>query len=241
MKCLIMGATGTPYANGAFTFDIFFDNKYPDGPPKVQLTTTGGGQVRFNPNLYSCGKVCLSLLGTWRGSATENWDPKVSTTLQVLMSIQAIIMSNEVYFNEPGYEGEAGTDKGEKKNTGYSNIIRYTTAKFAILEHLKTPTKGFEQAIHRTFFVKKQFIIDEIDEWIKEAEKQPALYEGLVNDHNYSWGQKFQKEGAYLEELKQVRDDLQIEFTKLKLEADGNVSYCEKIVGLDDDQELKPK
>ena len=35
MKCLIMGATGTPYANGAFTFDIFFDNKYPDGPPKV--------------------------------------------------------------------------------------------------------------------------------------------------------------------------------------------------------------
>jgi len=35
MKCLIMGATGTPYANGAFTFDIFFNNKYPKGPPKV--------------------------------------------------------------------------------------------------------------------------------------------------------------------------------------------------------------
>lgn len=64
-------------------------------------------------------------------------------------------MSNEVYFNEPGYEGESGTVPGEKKNTGYSNIIRFATAKFAILEHLKTPTKGFEQAIHRNFFVKK--------------------------------------------------------------------------------------
>jgi len=25
-------------------------------------------------------------------------------------------MSEEVYFNEPGFEGEAGTDMGEKKN-----------------------------------------------------------------------------------------------------------------------------
>jgi ubiquitin-protein ligase len=68
--------------------------------------TTGGGTVRFNPNLYNNGKVCLSLLGTWRGQSTENWDAKVSTILQVLLSVQAIIMSNEVYFNEPGYEHE---------------------------------------------------------------------------------------------------------------------------------------
>jgi ubiquitin-protein ligase len=67
------------------------------------LTTTGSGKIRFNPNLYACGKVCLSLLGTWRGNATENWDAKVSTLLQVLVSIQSIIMAEEVYFNEPGF------------------------------------------------------------------------------------------------------------------------------------------
>ena len=27
--------------------------------------TTGAGTIRFNPNLYSNGTVCLSLLGTW--------------------------------------------------------------------------------------------------------------------------------------------------------------------------------
>ena len=75
MKCCIMGAAGTPYAHGAFIYDVFFDNNYPDQPPKVQLITTGGGSIRFNPNLYENGKVCLSLLGTWRGSSTENWDP----------------------------------------------------------------------------------------------------------------------------------------------------------------------
>lgn len=65
MKVLICGAEGTPYAHGAFEFDLFCDNNYPGGPPKMNLTTTGSGAIRFNPNLYACGKVCLSLLGTW--------------------------------------------------------------------------------------------------------------------------------------------------------------------------------
>lgn len=87
MRALVMGAQGTPYAHGAFLYDVYFDDNYPNGPPKVNLETTGSGAVRFNPNLYSCGKVCLSLLGTWRGNASENWDPKISTLLQVLLSL----------------------------------------------------------------------------------------------------------------------------------------------------------
>jgi len=38
------------------TVDIYCDDGYPNGPPKVNLQTTGGGSVRFNPNLYNCGK-----------------------------------------------------------------------------------------------------------------------------------------------------------------------------------------
>lgn len=70
MQAMIMGSNGTPYGHGAYLFDIYFDDSYPNTPPKVNLTTTGHGKVRFNPNLYACGKVCLSLLGTWRGSAS---------------------------------------------------------------------------------------------------------------------------------------------------------------------------
>ena len=102
IKTLIIGATGTPYAGGCFEFHVFCDDSYPNKSPKVNLETTGSGEVRFNPNLYNCGKVCLSLLGTWRGTATENWDPKLSTMLQVFCSIQAMLMSDDVYTNEPG-------------------------------------------------------------------------------------------------------------------------------------------
>lgn len=43
----------------------------------------GAGSVRFNPNLYNCGKVCLSLLGTWSGGKGEGWDMQSSSALQV--------------------------------------------------------------------------------------------------------------------------------------------------------------
>ena len=66
--------------------------------------TTGGGTVRFNPNLYNCGKVCLSLLGTWSGQDGETWNKDTSTFLQVLVSIQSLILVEDPYFNEPGWE-----------------------------------------------------------------------------------------------------------------------------------------
>lgn len=52
LQALITGPEDTPYANGCFFFDICFPLSYPAKPPHVSLRTTGGGKVRFNPNLY---------------------------------------------------------------------------------------------------------------------------------------------------------------------------------------------
>jgi baculoviral IAP repeat-containing protein 6 (apollon) len=81
-KFMVIGVEGTPYAHGAFEFDFFFPNFYPQGPPKVQIMTTGGKKMWFNPNMYSDGKVCLSILGTHPvNSEAEKWNPDMSTTL----------------------------------------------------------------------------------------------------------------------------------------------------------------
>lgn len=58
----------SPYYGGFYVFDIFIPDDYPQVNPSVLFKTTGNGTVRFNPNLYHCGKVCLSLLGTWTGT-----------------------------------------------------------------------------------------------------------------------------------------------------------------------------
>ena len=101
MKALVTGPPETPYENGCFVFDILLPPNYPTESPKVLIATTKGGTVRFNPNLYKEGKVCLSLLGTWDG---PGWDPKDSTLLQVLVSIQSLIMVPKPFYNEPGYD-----------------------------------------------------------------------------------------------------------------------------------------
>ena len=50
---LIGAPNETPYAFGLFLFDAHFPVAYPNQPPLVNLQTTGGGSVRFNPNLYN--------------------------------------------------------------------------------------------------------------------------------------------------------------------------------------------
>jgi hypothetical protein len=68
-------------------------------------------------------------------------------------------MSEEVYFNEPGFEGEAGTDEGEAKNEAYSNIVRYCNIKYAMIDMIKSPPEGFKDVVERHFFLKREEII----------------------------------------------------------------------------------
>lgn len=139
----------------------------------MNLQTTGGGRVRFNPNLYDTGKVsgaaavracvrmwltvarlhpqvCLSLLGTWHGgSRAEEWN-ETSTLLQVFVSIQALIFIRFPYYNEPGYEDQQGTPEGERQqrvaqNGGYERL-RVGTVQWAMVDQLRNPPKGFEVA-----------------------------------------------------------------------------------------------
>lgn len=86
----------------------------------VQLVHYHSGGLRLNPNLYESGKVCLSLLNTWTGSGTEVWDPKSSTVLQVLLSLQALVLNDKPYFNEAGYDKQIGRADGEKNSITYN-------------------------------------------------------------------------------------------------------------------------
>lgn len=81
------------------------------------------GGLRLNPNLYDCGKVCLSLLNTWNGKKTEMWIPGKSTMLQVLVSIQGLILNAKPFFNEPGYENMYVGEDGERRSKQYNEDV----------------------------------------------------------------------------------------------------------------------
>lgn len=86
----------------------------------VQLVHYNSGGLRVNPNLYESGRVCLSLLNTWTGTSSEVWNPGSSTILQVLLSLQALVLNDRPYFNEAGYDKQMGRAEGEKNSVSYN-------------------------------------------------------------------------------------------------------------------------
>lgn len=128
IHALITGPFDTPYEGGFFLFVFRCPPDYPIHPPRVKLMTTGNNTVRFNPNFYRNGKVCLSILGTWTGPA---WSPAQSIS-SVLISIQSLMTENP-YHNEPGFEQER--HPGDSKN--YNECIRHETIRVAVCDMME--------------------------------------------------------------------------------------------------------
>ena len=165
---VIVGPIDTPYHNGIFEFHLKFPADYPDSPPKVLLETTGGGSVRFNPNLYNSGKVCLSLLGTWSGDASESWT-RLSKLLQVTLSIQSLILVEEPYWNEPGWEKSMNSTSGQKKCKDYTDRVRLDSIKWAICNTIKNPPPEYKDFIINHFLLKKKELYEVTEKWVNES------------------------------------------------------------------------
>ncbi|CAH0756195.1 unnamed protein product [Diatraea saccharalis] len=172
MKVLITGPSDTPYANGCFILDVYFPAEYPAVPMLINLETTGRHSVRFNPNLYNDGKVCLSVLNTWHGRPEEKWNAHTSSFLQVLVSIQSLILVPEPYFNEPGYERSRGTSVGTSASLEYNSNIYQACVRWAMLDHLRSPEPCFKEVIQTHFWIKRNEIMQTVANWITELEGQ---------------------------------------------------------------------
>jgi ubiquitin-protein ligase len=124
---LIVGPNNTPYFGGYYLFEVIFPKNYPNSSPSVKLLTIDG-KTRINPNLYECGKVCLSILGTWEG---PGWK-KVMNLRTVLLSIQSLLHEFPIQ-NEPGYEK---TTSDDQMSIDYNHYILFQNYRLSILEVL---------------------------------------------------------------------------------------------------------
>ena len=125
-RALIIGPADTPYADGFYLFTFQFPANYPHAPPKVEFCTSDG-VTRFNPNLYRTGKVCLSILNTWKG---EQWSG-CQTISSVLLAL-CTVLNDEPLLNEPGIT------KTHRDYEAYNEIIRYKNIEVAIFGMLQS-------------------------------------------------------------------------------------------------------
>ncbi|MEQ2168669.1 hypothetical protein GOODEAATRI_017183, partial [Goodea atripinnis] len=162
-SALIKGPTRTPYEDGLFLFDIQLPNIYPAVPPLFRYLSQCSG--RLNPNLYDNGKVCVSLLGTWIGKGTERWTSK-SSLLQVLISIQGLILVNEPYYNEAGFDSDRGLQEGYENSRCYNEMALIKMVQ-SMAQLLQNPVEVFNQEIQQHFVSNGWRLVHRLEAWLE--------------------------------------------------------------------------
>lgn len=132
---MIVGPSDTPYFGGFYFFEFTYPSDYPHTPPNVKYCTNGNG-IRFNPNLYVCGKVCVSLLNTWRG---DQWT-SCQTISTVLLTLCTLLCENPL-LNEPG------VTKMHRDMENYTDIIYFSNLSIAVCDIVAK-----KAGVYRPFF-----------------------------------------------------------------------------------------
>ena len=163
LRVVMMGASGTPYHDGLFFFDLQLPPSYPDAPPQVYYHSFG---LRLNPNLYESGTVCLSLLNTFGGEGTEVWSSTESSLLQVVVSIQGLVFNDKPYYNETGYETMVDKPEGRRNALPYSENAYLLTLR-TMLHLLRRPPRGFEEFIKEHFRRHGKLLLRTCNVWLQ--------------------------------------------------------------------------
>mmetsp|Transcript_8204 Transcript_8204/g.23433 ORF Transcript_8204/g.23433 Transcript_8204/m.23433 type:complete len:429 (+) Transcript_8204:196-1482(+) len=176
MRAAIVGPKDTPYSDSLLFFDIYLSQCFPRCPPAVKFWAF---KERLNPNLYANGMVCLSLLGTWSGSSAEMWKPTRSNLLQVLVSLQGLVLVEEPYFNEPGFERTRGTIQGSLYAQRYSEDARIKSLRSA-LRIFEEPLDGYEAIITGHFAQCVAGLLQRLETLVGgQAPKRPQRIDGI--------------------------------------------------------------
>ena len=172
IKALIIGPKDTPYEDGFYFFTLKFPETYPFDNPSAKFETINQ-KIRFNPNLYEGGKVCLSILGTWSG---PKWS-SVQTLKSVLLSIQSLLDEYPIV-NEPGWEA---TKKDDEKSISYNEYIQYHNYEFAIIYILEN--ENFFPHFNKII---QKYLVDNFDRIKTKLQSKLSLDGKIMN--TFIWG-----------------------------------------------------
>jgi ubiquitin-protein ligase len=155
---MIIGPPDTPYYGGFYFFEFSFPINYPYSPPKLTYLTNNG-HMRFNPNLYTNGKVCISILNTWHG---DQWS-SCQTITSVLLTL-CTVLNNNPLLNEPGIQ------PSHVDIPNYNRMVLYTNISVSICDMINKTR--LPSQFEKFYPIMKSHFLKNYDNYIK-----------IINDH----------------------------------------------------------
>jgi ubiquitin-protein ligase len=153
---MIIGPEDTCYEGGFYFFGFNFPTDYPFSPPKLTYCTSDG-VTRFNPNLYINGKVCVSILNTWRG---DSW-----TSCQ---SIRTVLLSLCILFTDNPLLNEPGILAVNPECKMYRDIIVYKNYNVAMLDVMSKNKRAYPQQFDIFYSFAQKHFLDNVDKYIEK-------------------------------------------------------------------------
>ena len=160
---IIFGPEDTIYDGSIIYLKINFPINYPFVPPKITYISNGNS-LRIHPNIYKCGKICLSILGTWSG---PKWT-SIMDISSILLSIKSLLDNNPIY-NEPGYH--KNNKSHQELSLLYNQAILYNKVYYLYNNNsLNIPNDFiiFKDVIDKHHNDKKVMINNIIDKYIND-------------------------------------------------------------------------
>jgi ubiquitin-conjugating enzyme E2 Z len=137
LNVIIKAPVDSLYKHTFVRIEMTLPENYPFVPPKVKFYNWKN--TRIHPNLYGCGKVCLSILGTWSG------EPWASTmTLETVIRVIGSLLDNTPYIHEPNCVNDPT----------YNKYVRFETFDTLLFDYIK----------HEQNNKFKKFMLDYINE-----------------------------------------------------------------------------
>ena len=170
---MIIGPSETPYFGGFYFFEFTYPYDYPFSPPKVKYMTNDGVN-RYNPNLYKCGKVCVSILNTWSG---DKWSA-CQTINSVLLTLCSLL-NNTPLLNEPGQT------TGSRDYISYQKTIEYCNIDFAICDMINQSNNKIPEQFKIFYPFMKEAIFKNYEQILSFIESKKDVID-QVNVHIYA-------------------------------------------------------
>jgi ubiquitin-protein ligase len=193
---LILGNEDTPYCHGNYLFEFTFPDNYPYEPPKLKFLTNDNS-MRFHPNLYINGKVCLSIINTWNG---EGWT-SCNNINSILLSLISIFDKNSLTF-EPGIQIDHHNVKKYDILVGFKNIEFTIVKQIKLLQNLDE--NKLNSANEKCLFLFKDIIINNFKKNLQN-----------INNNLQNLKEEFNKKQSNLITISSYSLNFNLDFDKL--------------------------